>query len=150
MCCSYFHANPCNPYNCPLYIGLKLLQVKNGGFSATHPDGEVDTRFVFCACAIASILDLWHCIDIPNATEFLKQCKTYEAAFGLVPGMVYCRIDYDICVCNWFMMCVRLGSEAQGGATYCAIASLQLMNTFDQVFPTSHELQQCIYWCEQR
>lgn len=50
-------------------------------------DGEGnDVRFIYCAMAIAQILDLWDCIDKQATTEFLLSCLTYEGGFGLQPG----------------------------------------------------------------
>jgi prenyltransferase beta subunit len=50
-------------------------------------DGEgSDVRFVYCAIAIANILDIWEVVDKEITTHFILSCLTYEGGFGLQPG----------------------------------------------------------------
>jgi geranylgeranyl transferase type-1 subunit beta len=107
-------------------IGLKKLQQEDGSFTATLLGTEADVRFVYCACAIASILELWSCIDIDRAINYILQCRTYEGGFGLRPG-----------------------GETQGGATYCAIAALFLMKQLPTAL-TAMERQTLLNWCFRR
>jgi geranylgeranyl transferase type-1 subunit beta len=39
-------------------IGIKSLQEPNGSFRSTSSAGECDTRFLYCACAISSLLGI--------------------------------------------------------------------------------------------
>ncbi|CAM9174022.1 unnamed protein product [Ectocarpus fasciculatus] len=87
-----------------LLSDMKKLQVENGSFSATRSGSESDMRFLYCACAISTLLGDWSAVDKDLAVGYIRACTTYEGGVSLVPG-----------------------SEAQGGSTYCAIASLRLM-----------------------
>lgn len=42
-----------------------------------------------------------------------------------------------------------LGSEAQGGATYCAVAALYLLDAFDRVMSQERK-DALIHWCLSR
>ncbi|KAK4482562.1 hypothetical protein RD792_009722 [Penstemon davidsonii] len=87
-----------------LLKSMKNLQQPNGCFMPIHTGAETDLRFVFCAAAICSMLKSWSGMDREKAKEYILSCQSYDGGFGLVPG-----------------------SESHGGATYCAVASLQLM-----------------------
>ena len=102
---------------------LTHLQLPSGAFLATTLSTENDLRFVYCACVIAFILNDWSGINRQSCEQFIHQCRTYEYAFGQIPG-----------------------SEAHGGSTFCAIAALSLMNRLDQL---DHQ-DQLIRWCLQR
>jgi geranylgeranyl transferase type-1 subunit beta len=105
--------------------GLKHLQKENGVFSATIYGSECDMRFVYCACAISYMLDDWSGIDIDKVYDYIVSCITYEGGISLIPG-----------------------AEAHGGSTYCATASLALINKLkdlDQV-----KRNNLIRWCHQR
>lgn len=93
---------------------------------ATLHGTEADVRFIYCVCAIAHILDLWHCIDIDRTVQYLLRCRTYEGGFGLRPGC-----------------------ETQGGATYCAIAALTLMKRLHTAV-TPYERETLLAWCLRR
>jgi prenyltransferase beta subunit len=108
-------------------LGLQSLQQSDGSFLAYHGESENDLRFVYCACAIASILNLWRYLSKPSIMQFIISCQTYEGGFGLQPE----------------------GSEAQGGATYCAIASLMLMEELETAM-TIERRRSLIHWCQQR
>ncbi|UJR31044.1 hypothetical protein I4U23_018554 [Adineta vaga] len=102
---------------------LSHLQLPNGAFLATQLSTENDLRFVYCACVIAYILNDWSGIDKDLCINFILQCRTYEYAFGQVPG-----------------------AEAHGGSTFCAIAALSLMNRLNDL---DHQ-DKLIRWCLQR
>jgi geranylgeranyl transferase type-1 subunit beta len=108
-------------------LGLQSLQQSDGSFLAYHGESENDLRFVYCACATASILNLWRYLSKPLIMQFIISCQTYEGGFGLQPE----------------------GSEAQGGATYCAIASLMLMEELETAM-TIERRRSLIHWCQQR
>ncbi|XP_020264059.1 geranylgeranyl transferase type-1 subunit beta isoform X4 [Asparagus officinalis] len=88
------------------FMGRKVLstQMPIQSFMPTHIGAETDLRFVYCAAAICSMCDNWIGMDKGKAKDYIVQCQSYDGGFGLVPG-----------------------SESHGGATYCAVAALQLM-----------------------
>jgi geranylgeranyl transferase type-1 subunit beta len=102
---------------------LVHLQLSNGAFLATRLSTENDLRFVYCACVVAFILNDWSGINQDLTTSFILQCRTYEYAFGQMPG-----------------------AEAHGGSTFCAIAALALMNRLNDL---DHQ-DDLIRWCLQR
>ncbi|CAA6669371.1 unnamed protein product [Spirodela intermedia] len=85
-------------------LSMKNLQQPDGSFIPIHFGAERDLRFVYCAAAISSMLNDWCGMDKEKATDYIIKCQSYDGGFGLVPG-----------------------SESHGGATYCAVAALQLM-----------------------
>lgn len=85
---------------------LRDLQTPSGSFSSTRSRNEDDMRFLYCGCAISSMLCDWGGLDAEKATEFINQSQSYDGGIGLSPGR-----------------------EGHGGSTYCAVASLVLMNT---------------------
>ncbi|KZT37366.1 terpenoid cyclases/Protein prenyltransferase [Sistotremastrum suecicum HHB10207 ss-3] len=82
---------------------LRSAQRPDGSFSGVPNEGESDVRMVYCAFAICTMLDDWSSIDIDKAITFVQHCRTYEGGYSQVPGQ-----------------------EAQGGTTYCALATLYL------------------------
>jgi geranylgeranyl transferase type-1 subunit beta len=106
---------------------LKQQQASDGCFRAyQNQEGEADMRFVYCACAISYMLDDWSGIDIPKVVEYIKRCRAYDGAIALIPNQ-----------------------EGHGGSTYCAVASLVLMNQLDQVMDDKWK-SDLIYWCVHR
>jgi len=101
---------------------LKHLQQDDGSF-APVPGGENDMRFIFCASVISYILDDWSGIDIEKTIGYILKSQSYDSAIGQGP----CQ-------------------ESHGGSTYCAIASLKLMNQLHRL-PRQNEL---IQWCVER
>merc|ERR1711884_86665 len=101
---------------------LKVLQLPDGSFTATFDHSENDVRFLYSACCISYILNDWSAVDKDLAASYLLNCLTYEGAFGQNPD-----------------------SEAHGGSTFCAVASLFLMNKLDSLNESQHyRLRQ---WC---
>lgn len=78
-------------------------------------------RFLFCACAISYILNDFSGINIPRATDYIRSCTTYESGMGQAPGQ-----------------------EAHGGSTFCAVASLYLMNQADQFQRRDGTIEWCL------
>lgn len=97
---------------------LSFLQKKNGSFMAVL-NGESDMRFVYCACAISSILNDWSGINIDSTVEFIQKCQKYDYGFSQEPNQ-----------------------ESHGGSTYCALASLSLMDRLNIV-----NRKQVARWC---
>lgn len=108
-----------------LISGMKLLQQKDGSFSATLEGSECDTRFIYCACAISSILNDWSGINIDLATSYILNCFTYDGGISLVPG-----------------------AEAHGGSCYCGLASLVLMGRLGDV--DADNIDRLKHWCMQK
>jgi len=105
---------------------LRCCQQSDGSFSPIPMEGcETDVRYIYCAVAISSMLNDYSGINIDKAIEFIRKCLTYEGGFGLVPG-----------------------AEAQGGATYCSLASLSLLNRLDTL--STFDNNNIINWCLNR
>jgi geranylgeranyl transferase type-1 subunit beta len=60
---------------------------------------------LFCACAISYILNDWSGINVSLALTYIYSSQSYDGGFAQGPG-----------------------EESHGGSTYCALASLWLMN----------------------
>jgi len=67
-------------------------------------ESETDMRFNYCACAIATMIEDWSGIDKEKLTSHILSCRTYEGGFSWVPF-----------------------GESHSGITYCAVASLALI-----------------------
>lgn len=104
---------------------LKALQLPDGSFMATFDGSESDVRFLYSASCICYILNDWSAINIEAATKYLQACLTYEGAFGQNPG-----------------------SEAHGGSTFCAVASLCLMNKLNSL--NDYQTERLKQWCLNR
>ncbi|XP_029208313.2 geranylgeranyl transferase type-1 subunit beta-like isoform X1 [Acropora millepora] len=103
--------------------GLKALQLPDGSFQPTVDGSENDMRFIYCACCISYILNDWSGIDVPKVVQYIKKSRSYDSGFGQGPCL-----------------------EAHGGSTFCALASLVLMDCLDSSFATK-ELEQVKRWC---
>ncbi|GAQ78958.1 geranylgeranyl transferase beta subunit [Klebsormidium nitens] len=88
----------------PILRTLQRLQQSDGSFGSVCAEAESDMRFVFCAAAICSILGDQTAIDVDAAVQFIHRSRGYSGGFGLASGL-----------------------EAHGGATYCAVAALKLL-----------------------
>jgi len=108
-----------------ILASLKALQLPDGSFTATFDGSENDVRFLYSACCISYILNDWSSVDKEAATKFLFNCLTYEGAFGQNPH-----------------------AEAHGGSTFCAVASLFLMNKLDSL--NENQLERLKFWCLNR
>lgn len=81
------------------------LKREDGSFSM-HTNGESDTRSTYCVLAVGAMLGI-HTKELLRRTrQWVLSCQTYEGGFGGVPG-----------------------TEAHGGYTFCAVASLVLMDS---------------------
>ena len=105
---------------------LRQCQQPDGSFSPIPIEGcETDVRYIYCAVAISSMLNDFSGINIERTTEFISNCLTYEGGFGLIPG-----------------------AEAQGGATYCSLASLSLLNRMNSL--STNDINNITNWCLHR
>ncbi|CAH8550104.1 unnamed protein product [Heterobilharzia americana] len=95
--------------------GLSALQCSDepGLFKAGDICAERDMRFVFSAVASCYILNGLDSINCENVANFTAKCLTYQGGFANLPYL-----------------------EAHAGATYCAVASLFLINKLELVIPT--------------
>ncbi|ESN92304.1 hypothetical protein HELRODRAFT_186145 [Helobdella robusta] len=102
---------------------LRSLQLQDGSFLATHEGSESDMRFIYCASIICYVLADWSGMDVHASVDFIRKSLTYEGAFAQSPGL-----------------------EAHGGSTYCAVASLVLMNRLSTTL-SSKEIKRLLQWC---
>jgi len=93
-----------------LCAALRHLQKADGSFASTASGTESDMRFVYCACAVSTLINDWSGVDIEKATDYIKKSAAFDFAFGQGPSQ-----------------------EAHGGSTYCAVASLALMGRLDAI-----------------
>ncbi|KAF4363403.1 hypothetical protein F8388_016531 [Cannabis sativa] len=100
-----------------ILTSMKNLQQPDGSFMPIHTGAERDLRFIYCAAAICSLLKNWSGMDKEKAKEYILSCQSYDGGFGLIPGSE----SHGPVVSN------NIIQHGTGGATYCAVASLQLM-----------------------
>ncbi|CAO3570633.1 unnamed protein product [Mortierella alpina] len=88
----------------PILRSLRRLQQPNGSFVPCLTDCESDMRFTFCAAAVSYMLNDWSGINKASMLQYVRDCQTYEQGFSQSPHQ-----------------------EAQGGPSYCAVATLGLL-----------------------
>ncbi|XP_043261996.1 geranylgeranyl transferase type-1 subunit beta [Colletes gigas] len=106
--------------------GVKACQNLDGSFKAIITGSESDMRFLYCACCISVILNDWSGIDKAKAIDYILKSISYDGAIGQGPGL-----------------------ESHGGSTFCAVASLFLMNELHNVL-TNDQLNRLTKWCIMR
>lgn len=106
--------------------GIRKLQLEDGSFAATALGSESDMRFIYCACCVCYILNDWSPIDQDRAAQFILQSQSYECGIGQRPYL-----------------------EAHGGSTFCAVASLILMNRLHSAFSPA-QIEGLKLWCIRR
>ena len=83
-------------------MSLKVSTAQGGGFKLMR-DGEADVRGIYCALAVAYMLNM-PLRDLAEGVEdHIARCQTYEGGIGGAPGC-----------------------EAHGGYTFCGIAALAI------------------------
>lgn len=92
-----------------IYKWLLSLKQKDGSFRM-HVGGECDTRSVYCALSVASLLNIMTPELIEGCTEYLSSCQTFEGGFSAFPGL-----------------------EAHGGYAFCAMAAFCLLHPPEEV-----------------
>ncbi|POW11764.1 hypothetical protein PSTT_05082 [Puccinia striiformis] len=115
--------------NSPAHEELDLICSEFPYSFGSFPDGtDEDVRFVYCAIAILAMIrvDPGKVIDVNSTERFLKSCRRYEGGYGQAP---HC--------------------EAQGGTTYCALASLALLGRLESS-QTEEEADQTVRWLVDR
>lgn len=106
-----------------IYDWLISLKQWNGGFKTCLGVGEVDTRGVYCALTVASLLGIVTDELTKGVEDFLVGCQSYEGGFGGCPHE----------------------DEAHGGYTFCAVASLSILGAIDRI-----DISKLARWCSQR
>ena len=104
-------------------LHISQCSLPDGSFQCLSRPSESDVRFVFCACAISSMLGDWSSLDKPSVIGNLLRCQSFDGGFGMGPGQ-----------------------EGHGGSTYCAVASLALLGALEQI--RNKEL--LVRWCLDR
>ncbi|KAJ8672847.1 hypothetical protein QAD02_004107 [Eretmocerus hayati] len=106
--------------------GVKACQNSDGSFMAMVTGCESDMRFVYCACCVSAILDDWSGVDKAKTIDYILKSISYDGGIGQGPGL-----------------------ESHGGSTFCAIASLFLMNEMNNVL-SKKQLERLKRWCLMR
>lgn len=113
---------PVTPFKANLTGLVASCQQSNGSFVPFKGSTEADMRFVYCACATSFILQDWSGVQMDQLVEYIKASQSFDGGIGQGPGM-----------------------ESHGGSTFCAIASLHMMNRLDAV-----NCKRVIKWCCER
>ena len=104
-----------------VYRFLMKMKQPDGSFTM-HVDGEIDVRGVYCAASVAHICNIQDEKLFENTVDWVLKCQTYEGGFGPCPD-----------------------NEAHGGYTFCAVASLILLNKFGDI-----DLPKLLNWLANR
>ncbi|EJD50968.1 terpenoid cyclases/Protein prenyltransferase [Auricularia subglabra TFB-10046 SS5] len=104
---------------------LGSCQRDDGSFTMS-PDGvsDADLRTMYCAFAIASMLDDWSHVNISRAVKYIQRCRTYEGGYGQTPGQ----------------------EATPGGTTFCAVASLAMAAEAPGASLTEAEQSATVRW----
>ncbi|ORX34942.1 terpenoid cyclases/protein prenyltransferase alpha-alpha toroid [Kockovaella imperatae] len=111
---------------------LRSCQGQDGSFSPlprsqSEGDFQSDLRMTYCACAVSSIISDFSGINVDAARAMIRQCRTWEGGYAARPGII----------------------EAQGGTTYCAMASLKLLEA-DGKADSTEDHEETLRWLLQR
>jgi geranylgeranyl transferase type-1 subunit beta len=69
------------------------------------------------------LLDDWGGIDKAKAIQYIRNCRSFDGGFSLIPGQ-----------------------EGHGGSTFCAVASLTLMGEMDSMFGSEGNVSSLSSW----
>jgi geranylgeranyl transferase type-1 subunit beta len=101
-----------------------LQRPGDGSFYCIAAGSEHDLRFLYCACCICHMLGDWSGMDVERTLACLRACRNpCDGAFGLVPGQ-----------------------EGHGGSTFCAVASLVLLDRLHDVLDADARAA-LVQWC---
>eukprot|EP00547_Thalassionema_nitzschioides_P011619 CAMPEP_0194258354 /NCGR_PEP_ID=MMETSP0158-20130606/41135_1 /TAXON_ID=33649 /ORGANISM="Thalassionema nitzschioides, Strain L26-B" /LENGTH=240 /DNA_ID=CAMNT_0038997747 /DNA_START=311 /DNA_END=1033 /DNA_ORIENTATION=+ len=103
------------------------MQRDNGSFQCIADGSEHDMRFLYCACSICHLLNDWSPLNKEKAVEYIESCIAYDGGISLLPGQ-----------------------EGHGGSTFCAVASLLLMECLSDTLDKDGRRQRLIHWCAHR
>lgn len=85
-------------------------------------NGEVDTRFSYCAVSALSLLNKLDSIDRVGARNFVLQCKNIDGSFG-----------------------GQLGAESHAAYVFTAIGTLKILGDIDLI-----DCDKLGFWLNQR
>lgn len=108
-----------------LLLFLESMYMANGCFRVHALDGEYDLRACYAALCIATLCDCItssSIIDWTRTVEFVASCQNYDGGFGNLPNR-----------------------ESHGGYTFCAVATLSLLNSLSLPFVDLDMLKVNIY-----
>ena len=100
---------------------MKGLQKEDGSFMGDC-NGEIDTRFSYCAVSALSLLQKLDEIDRVKAREFILKCKNMDGAFG-----------------------GQIGAESHAAYVFTAIGTLKILGDIDLV-----DCDKLGFWLNQR
>ena len=106
-----------------LLRSVTKLQKPCGSFSAAQISSQTDMKFSYCATAVCYMLGQTDIMDQDGLTRYIMRSLSHEGGFAQGPDL-----------------------EAHGGATYCAISSLMLMDRFASTL-TKNQQDQIRRWC---
>lgn len=106
-----------------IVAGLRDLQLESGCFVPHVGAAEQDPRFIYCACAVSTVLGDWSGIDTEAATRYIVSTSNIDGGLAQAPF-----------------------NESHGGHLYCCIASLVLMGRLDAL----PDRQRTLKWALQR
>jgi geranylgeranyl transferase type-1 subunit beta len=107
---------------------LSKLQLADGSFACITVGSEHDMRFLYCACCISHLLNDWSAVNKEKAVQYIKSCRSFDGGMSLLPGQ-----------------------EGHGGSTFCAVASLVLMEQLEDVILDNVQWRKdIIRWCVHR
>lgn len=112
-----------------LYTWIMSLKqnLTHGSSFLMHEFGEHDTRSTYCALVISTLLNRITPELVEGVQDWIISCQTYEGGFAGVPH-----------------------TEAHGGYTFCAFASLFLLNKDPQAVRENIKFDKFIKWCTER
>eukprot|EP01084_Bolivina_argentea_P133700 235976_1 len=89
---------------------IKMLQDPLTGSFSSMIDGEIDMRFIYCACVISHLLNDWNGININKACLYIINCQSYDGSLSFGNDL-----------------------EGHGGSTFVGCAALILMNKLHKI-----------------
>lgn len=101
-----------------LYRFFMGLKDKNTGAFMVHRGGETDTRGIYTVLSVCSILGIITPELTKGCADFLSRCQTFEGGIAGEPG-----------------------GEAHGGYSFCAFASLCILDRLDVI-----DLDAFVHW----
>eukprot|EP01095_Lingulamoeba_sp_RSL-Kostka_P001675 TRINITY_DN12450_c0_g1_i2.p1 TRINITY_DN12450_c0_g1~~TRINITY_DN12450_c0_g1_i2.p1 ORF type:complete len:353 (-),score=116.45 TRINITY_DN12450_c0_g1_i2:111-1169(-) len=93
-----------------ILTSLLEMQLEDGSYSSQVIGSESDMRFVYCASAICGMLKDFSGMNVDKAVEYIKNSQSFDGVFAQ-----------------------GFEQEGHGGSSYCALASLKLMNRLDEI-----------------
>jgi geranylgeranyl transferase type-2 subunit beta len=85
------------------------MQKEDGSFMGDD-NGEIDTRFSYCAVSALSLLNKLDSIDRVGARNFILQCKNIDGSFG-----------------------GQIGAESHAAYVFTAIGTLKILGDTDLI-----------------